>query len=287
MALVFARFSQAVVRKQAVLIPKCNFAFKYTPSEYLVDTESTVDPKEIKVPYMKEKHREEMWQLYKSNPEENTYSVLSQKYGSTLLRTKAILYLMQRREEVMNEIGASEHLTEWGPIWARHKEVPELSAEQLGEEFSKPGAEIGQILKRMEKYTFVTENKNNMQVLIDEEIKELEDSDVDVRFRETDIDSKAVNLVDKYYPELFGDDDLEFAKKRLLRRIAKETKARVIPTVDEFLDDGVDTASTSPQHNADAALTCESRFKIAFRDLSKGNKSFRENPTMIRTRLGK
>ena len=86
----------------------------------MVDTEVTISPKQVKVPYLSENVRQEMYRRHKKSPDEWPLSRLAQHYGASLERTKAVLILMRKREELM----ASENLLDipevWHEIWKRH-----------------------------------------------------------------------------------------------------------------------------------------------------------------------
>jgi len=57
------------------------------------------DPANIKIPYMKDYKRQEMYLMHMQNPEENTIETLSKLYGTSLERTTAIIFLMRKRHE--------------------------------------------------------------------------------------------------------------------------------------------------------------------------------------------
>jgi hypothetical protein len=107
-------------------------------------------------------------------------------------------------------------------------------------------------------------------------------------------------MEDSYFPELFGDEEYEEQKRRLLRRLFTETKAQPLEGVDHFLASY--SASPSPslvegeekevgekeKEREEALLPPfrprpgESRWKFAFKDLSHEA----ERPTVICTRGG-
>lgn len=92
----------------------------YQEPPHMVDTEVTISPKQVKVPYLSENVRQELYRRHKKNPDEWPLSRLAQHYGASLERTKAVLILMRKREELM----ASENLLDipevWHEIWKRH-----------------------------------------------------------------------------------------------------------------------------------------------------------------------
>ena len=95
----------------------------YREPSYLVDTEvRTVSPSEIKVPYLSEKLKQEMYGKYKQNPEEWSVMALSKAYGSSIERTKAVLLLLERRESFKKERGILDMPSEWMEIHKKHEE---------------------------------------------------------------------------------------------------------------------------------------------------------------------
>ena len=121
-------------------------------------------------------------------------------------------------------------------------------------------------------------------------------------FREVPSHSKAGAMALSYFPELFMDDDFHREKKAFFKRLFEETKAQPLDMkyyLDKFGPSSTDDAPVAQGPQSDeVALKAleakgvlptfmpapsESRFKLAFRDLSKG----KEAPTIIRTRTGK
>jgi hypothetical protein len=66
---------------------------------FQVSDRSADDPANIKIPYMKDHKRQEMYLMHMQNPEENTIETLSKLYGTSLERTTAIIFLMRKRHE--------------------------------------------------------------------------------------------------------------------------------------------------------------------------------------------
>eukprot|EP01040_Poterioochromonas_malhamensis_P004319 gene4319-4631_t len=75
------------------------------PDDEGADDEEWVDPKMVKVPILFEEQRQEMYALHVSNPERWTLEAISQKFGSSLDRTRAVILLMQLRYDLMKEKG--------------------------------------------------------------------------------------------------------------------------------------------------------------------------------------
>jgi hypothetical protein len=99
----------------------------------MVDTEvRTVHASQIKVPFLSEKLKQEMYSKHKQDGEEWNVTALSKKYGTSIERTKAVLYLLKRREEFMKEKGFDTIPKEWYDLYSRYK--------ALGDDADKPAA---------------------------------------------------------------------------------------------------------------------------------------------------
>lgn len=85
----------------------------YKEPGHAVDTSADVSPKDVKVPYLSDNTRVEMYKRHKADPQQWSISKLSQHYGATLDRTKAVLFLMQKREELM----VKEKVADIPPMW--------------------------------------------------------------------------------------------------------------------------------------------------------------------------
>ena len=78
-----------------------------------MDVSADVSPRDVKVPYLSDNTRVEMYKRHKADPLQWSISKLSQHYGATLDRTKAVLFLMQKREELMIQ----EKVADIPPMW--------------------------------------------------------------------------------------------------------------------------------------------------------------------------
>ena len=318
----------------------------YKEPEYGVqpDTEANmyIAPSEVVLPYLRESQQMEMWKLHSENPEEWTIAQLSQKYGASIDRVKAVITLLRAREEMMAEKNVLNIPDQWKEIYKKYTDFdPEAVAAEaaaaqekvveekeedsidgvaevpvaegaaseaegesepkeaaasveldpvkvLAKEYSLSESAVNGIIESMKWHSARQQNLDDANEYWDGVASDLEQTGVDTNFRETAVQSKRKLVTDDYYPALFGDDGFEAHKQELLHRLSKETKAHVVdvdPTP-VFLrpNQATDTIVPSDVENkADVKTDGFSRWKFAFRDLSKS----KTQPTMIRTRKGK
>src|SRR5690242_15121569 len=60
--------------------------------------------KKVKVPYMPEHTKQEMYRLHKADPIANTDSALAKQFNCSITRVRAVIYLHKHREEVRNKL---------------------------------------------------------------------------------------------------------------------------------------------------------------------------------------
>lgn len=107
--------------------------------EYGVTDNEEFNPAAVKISYLPDYVRQEMYKLYQSDPNVWTEKELSRKYGTSITRTRAVLLLMQRREELRNRLlgttdgSVPEH---WKVVYEKHCEDREkYTPEALFQEF--------------------------------------------------------------------------------------------------------------------------------------------------------
>ena len=108
-----------------------------------------LDPDLVKVPIFTDVTRQEIFKNYKEDPVTYTIPALSQKYGCTLERCTAIVYLMQRREDTMRENKVLDIPELWDTMIDKHTATPPVTAETLAEENEMTVEEVKVILARM------------------------------------------------------------------------------------------------------------------------------------------
>jgi hypothetical protein len=232
----------------------------------MVTTEARLDPAKVFVPVVPESMKADMYQKYKSNPSEWTLSKLSQNFGTSLERTKAILVLMERREEMKIANNVASIPQQWSDIYAKHKEAPETAtADALAAEYSLEKAEVESILARMKEHSVRQANVDSSEQLMEKKLKVLQEIGVDTKFRETPVAHGRKSLEDNYFPDLFGDDGYEAAKRAVLKRVKAETKAAVEEDTSAFLSKGKSPDPSQKVADPNAKI---GRWKLAYRDLS-------------------
>ena len=265
--------------------------------EYMVSTDPTVDPKVIKVPILTDVVRADIFAKFKVDPNNQwTVSKLAQNFNCSADRIKAVIFLMQKREDMQRDSGVLDIPQVWKNVHEKHLSDPVANtSESLAAEFSLSVEEVGSILTRMDAHHRRQQNADEADADRALVMNRYADRGVDVRFRETATAPRRPGLTDNYFPELFGDDGYESAKNLLLKRVASETMASAIPGMERFLKGpekgGVTDVGPSPVVAVDtsaavshqsSSLSSSSRWKFAFRDLSDPKAK-----TRIRTRTGR
>ena len=286
----------------------------------MVRKDASVDPRAVKVPYLRDNVRQEMYARHILQPEEWSVSALSQRYRTSIDRTKAVIVLMHKRYEMMRSKGfnvkieggngesVKPHMVvEIPPVWKglyeKYKEDPTKEAAQVLQAYNESigdnealkadmsaekAKEIVETMKDHERRMHNLETHNN---LMEDIVQKLRAKGIDSqRFQETANDvhltGNKKSLKDSYYPSLFGDDNFEEMKASLAKRIAAETKAHIEHNVEYYNEkfnsnNSSDKKVTSPDN--------ASRWKLAFRDLSKVDfqaGTLDTTTTMIRSRKG-
>lgn len=106
--------SAAAVRssflKQKISAPTFrSFAAVLKDLDYKVDSNVDADFGAVKIPYLRDETRQEMYKLYMEDPTEQAFLDISKKYGTSLIRTKAVIVLMSKRHTMISEDEAKLH----------------------------------------------------------------------------------------------------------------------------------------------------------------------------------
>lgn len=285
----------------------------YKEPPHLVDTEATVDARQIKLPYLTEQIKVEMYNRNKENPSEWPLSRLAQHYGTTLDRTKAVLFLMRRREEIMIQEKVAEIPTSWHEIWTRHSAPTEVAApvvkeivtaetdgipasvkteaptepksapnskEALASEYGMSVKEVEDILKRMELHTNRMSDLEAANKYTEDIVNNLASAGVDTSFRETATAPRGGSFKEDYYPAIFGDDGHEAAKKDLLDRISAETKAEIVDFEASLFSNSTSSKSgitdTSAMHSPKPTVIIPNKSGTKTDTLSRWKIAFRD-----------
>ena len=124
------------------------------PGWMVVSEEPDVDPSHIKIPVLTDLVRQEIFQKFKEDPETWTIPAIAAHYGCTHERAKAVVFLMQKREDLMRENNVSDIPAVWTAILDKHLADPvTVTAEVLAEEYELPVDEVTGIIKRMKMHT--------------------------------------------------------------------------------------------------------------------------------------
>jgi len=83
-----------------------SFATTYKDIPHMVSFEPDMDPSTVKVNILKDEIRQEMYLKYMEDQEKYSFENLSVEYGTSLIRTKAVVYLMQKRHELITQAEA-------------------------------------------------------------------------------------------------------------------------------------------------------------------------------------
>lgn len=277
--------------------------------EYMVSVdESLKDLSQVNVPYLKDVTRQEMYRLHCEDPEHWSVSNLSQKFHTSTARTEAVLFLMQRRQELMQEeaskIASIAEPEKCQAIYrdfvAKRTEAAAINKTNdvktaktdreniintIGNDNSMSPDNVDTIVAYMDNHTNqlqnLADNEMHMEALVGR-LKEMGVPNADV-FSETPTESPAKrNLNDDYFPELFGDEEFAAQQKSLLERIAAETKGRRVKDLDFYLStatryDGSAIDGTppgrldAPHASKPAEAEKPGRWKFAYKDLSKSS----------------
>ena len=268
----------------------------------MVSTDPTVDPKVIKVPILTDTVRADIFAKFKLDPNNQwTVSKLAQKFNCSADRIKAVIFLMQKREDMQREAGVLDIPQVWKNVYEKRQSDPVANTpESLAAEFSLSVDEVGSILARLDAHHRRQQNADEADADRALVMNRYADRGVDVRFRETATAPRKPGLTDNYFPDLFGDDGYESAKNLLLKRVASETLASPVAGMERFLrpvkggvtDVGPPAATVASVVDSAAAAAAaaaagshqssSSRWKFAYRDLSDPKAK-----TRIRTHTGR
>lgn len=195
------------------------------------ENDGWMDADDIKIPYLSEEDREEIYELYLDDPVENSFAELSMEYSVSEARIRAIVYLMRNREAMQRKIGVWEEKAHELEIWKAHQTNPEENTiEKLAEDFSLSEKEIRAILKRQNEHAQRLNNVDMQAEEMEDMLAEWEDLGLDeTMYGEVPGVQKTWSAgFDK--PSFVG--DREFAKQEayMLKKLAEETRAKVTYT---------------------------------------------------------
>jgi hypothetical protein len=300
-----------VVAANTIAVRIATRSFSAEPN-YMVKTDEYADPKLVKVPYLRDELRQEIYSRHISNPTEWTVSRLSQHYNASLDRTKAVILLMHKRYEMMRAKGFEVTLkpstsadsapsivveipTLWTALYEKYKEDPTKEPSKVLSEYNESCAlesartsinaeECGKIIDNLKDHYRRLDNMKARAEKMARYLEKLKNKGVNVyNFQETAtfVTSGKGNFKENYYPEMISDEGFDEHKERLLKRISAETKAHVEFNLEHYVKKQETQTVSIPTQNANAPKA-NGRWKLAFKDLSKD-----DNSTVIRTRTGR
>ena len=104
----------------------------------------------MKVSLVREGMKHEMHHLHKTDPEKWSLLTLSEKFGTSMERTRAIIYLMQQRDKAMAERNVLEIPRDYIKLYEKHMEDPAANTpEVLSEMFNMEAPAIKEVLDNM------------------------------------------------------------------------------------------------------------------------------------------
>lgn len=283
---------QRLYVKRSPWISRSNTLYQNFSSQepsYMVDSDERVDAHLVKVPFLSEDAKLDMYQKHVAEPEVWTIQKLSQHFGSSLQRTSAVIYLMRKRQEAMVRAGITgsddQNVSAELKVYEKYCEDKTKSLENLAEELGGDSkyntVQLKQIVEKWDTHRKRMENVNQHEAYMKGVMESLAGDGIDTSFQETPTDAKR-SLQDSYYPELFGDEALKEEKEKLLRRVSSETKAKINDDV-MYMMSKFANQSGLPAAPAYISASCLSafdkaettakpnRWKFAFRDLSHMN----------------
>lgn len=305
-----------VVSAAASVAPRCCFNTAAEP-KFMVRSDPRPSYENVKVPYLRDHVRQEIYARHVSDPEKWTLAALSQHYHTSLDRTKSVIVLMHRRYEMIRAKGFAVHIDKqhftvtvevpapWRELYQKHLEDPTKDAEAVLQSHNEAvqeerlklrinGEQAKQIIETVKDHERRSKNLDAHNAHMEEVLSLLAQRGVNTNFAETanDVVMKGgkKSLKDSYYPSLFGDEDLEAQREKLLKRIANETKARVEFNAEYFEEKFAPAAgNTLTKGEKKTSPETVSRWKMAFRDLSQIDTQAGQNDvtrTLIRSRRG-
>lgn len=295
--------------------------YSSTPSEpeYMVTTNDEVDPKDVKIPYMKDIIKQEIYAKHITNPKNWPIPTLAKEYSASKDRVKAIVLLMHERCSLMRALGLQVDIEQSGKIPKLKVRVPKVWQTLYDRHIATPEEPLSKILADYNASVTVEEDKATMneeqlkkmledvkdhhrrlqnlrdyEEDMDEMVQDLRQQGYNTHFREVPLAPANERFQNSYFPQLLNDEEYESQKKWLLK------KAQEVPKEEETNLEQYDELYRSKKASRVKADLKGSpshaiRWKLAYRDLSQSQKPELAKktprasdfvPTSIRTRSG-
>mmetsp|Transcript_6413 Transcript_6413/g.9679 ORF Transcript_6413/g.9679 Transcript_6413/m.9679 type:complete len:379 (+) Transcript_6413:37-1173(+) len=272
--------------------------FSSEEPDWLVEAENTpVDSKYVANTYVTEGKRLEMFKKHQSDPKKWTSKTLAMRYGMSIRRAQAILYLMKEREEHMRERGVLDISNLWMAVYEDHLNEPEImTTSRLAEKHDISEEEAERIVKNMSEHAWRKENLNSHLDYMDWCMDLMETLGLDPSFKEIGVNKTpgSTRYEEYFEPTFFGDEDFEQEKQRLRARLIQDTrtteaaqKPKTFMSFESRVRNARDVSQDPLMENRAGVRTdAPRRWKYAFRELAPRKKGEAPNPTMICTRRG-
>lgn len=158
------------ILSNSIRISQRTLSYSSQEPGYKIDWDDALpDPNDFTPAYLTDHKKMEIYLKHKKDPKEWNVKTISQRYGMSLLRAKAILWMMKQRENLMQELGVWNLSPLWQEIYDEHIREPEVNTkEALAEKHSLPVEEVEKILKNMAEHSWRKENLNDSNDYHDE-----------------------------------------------------------------------------------------------------------------------
>eukprot|EP01031_Cornospumella_fuschlensis_P039799 gene39799-48456_t len=283
--------------------------------EFMVTTNDEVDPKDVKIPYMKDVVKQEIYAKHITNPKHWSIHALAKEYSASKDRVKAIVLLMHERCGLMRTLGLLIDIEQsgkipklkvrvpkiWQALYDRHMAAPEESLSKLLTDYnasvtadedkaSMNEEELKNVLDNVKDHHRRLQNLRDYEEDMDEMVQDLRQQGYNTHFREVPLAPANEKFQNSYFPQLLNDEEYESQKKWLLKKAEEAPKEEetTLEQYDELYRSKIESSKKSDlKDNPSRAI----RWKLAFRDLTKGAgkkapKATDFIPTSIRTRSG-
>lgn len=215
--------------------PCLNLAYIHDP-EYGVQLEEAGDnipPSKVRVPWLTEAQKDDIYSKHKSDPVKFSTRALSQLYKANEMRIMSVIFMRRERENYMQTNNLINFPAVWETMFWKYNDILEVNKTgateedfaKLAEEFKMTLEEVHVIIPRMrDHFTRKEEEDHHMSYYTEEVLPSFTELGVDITFRETTLVPPG-SLTTTYYPKLFDDDQFEDMKEEMRKKLAYETKA--------------------------------------------------------------
>lgn len=272
--------------------------------EYVVDPDALVNFKKLKVTYIMDIEKQQVYARFISDPVKWDIKALSNFYSMSEERAQAIVYLMHTRYTMMKEKGFNVSIIPedenekkdsargagpkivveipelWRSLYEFHKEDTSLEPGALLAAYNEKqtaaslktemdAGEVKKILENLKDHEARMQNIVEYERHMEEFLSKLQADGANINFQEIKVVSdKARRFEKSYFPRTLHDDEIESETNRLLKRIEQQTRATVNYNL-EFYNDTFGDSDIKPKAAKKDSTEKPMRWKMAFRDLDK------------------